>query len=143
MFVMLSRGLSRCHDVCLAATMFVSLPRCLSRCHKDSINSLERRDQVIIFRLRAHHAPVNAHLNRIQPMTFPVCHFCDAPYETTTHLLFQCTSLQDLREEYLPPRPDAWNTLYSNSQQLKKTSTFYSQMSSRRAKVQTTAGSDE
>ncbi|GFR68164.1 ribonuclease H [Elysia marginata] len=110
---------------------------------KDSINSLERRDQVIIFRLRTHHAPVNAHLNRIQPMTPPVCHFCDAPYETTTHLLFQCTSLQDLREEYLPPRPDAWNTLYSNSQQLKKTSTFYSQMSSRRAKAQTTAGSDK
>ncbi|GFS22630.1 ATP-binding cassette sub-family A member 1, partial [Elysia marginata] len=109
---------------------------------KDSINSLERRDQVIIFRLRTHHAPVNAHLNRIQPMTPLVCHFCDAPYETTTHLLFQCTSLQDLREEYLPPRPDAWNTLYSNSQQLKKTSTFYSQMSSRRAKAQTTAGSD-
>ncbi|GFS05551.1 ribonuclease H1, partial [Elysia marginata] len=38
---------------------------------KDSINSLERRDQVIIFRLRTHHAPVNAHLNRIQPMTPP------------------------------------------------------------------------
>ncbi|GFR68145.1 RNA-directed DNA polymerase from [Elysia marginata] len=110
---------------------------------KDSINSLERRDQVIIFRLRTHHAPDNAHLNRIQPMTPPVCHFCDAPYETTTHLLFQCTSLQDLREEYLPPRSDAWNTLYSNSQQLKKTSTFYSQKSSRRAKAQTTAGSDK
>ena len=111
---------------------------------KDSINSLERRDQVIIFRLRIHHAPVNGDLNRIQPMIPPVCHFCDAPYETTTHyLLFQCTSRQDLREEYLPPRPDAWNTLYSNSQQLKKTSTFYTQMSSRRAKAQTTAGSDK
>ncbi|GFR75152.1 reverse transcriptase-like protein [Elysia marginata] len=107
---------------------------------KDSINSLERRDQVIIFRLRTDHAPVNAHLNRIQPMIPPVCHFCDAPYETT-HLLFQCTSLQDLREEYLPPQPDAWNTLYPNSQKLKKTSTFYTQMSSRRAK--TTAGSDK
>ncbi|GFR70028.1 p53-induced protein with a death [Elysia marginata] len=107
---------------------------------KGSINSLEKRDQVIIFRLRTHHAPVNAHLNRIQPMTPPVCHFCDAPYETTTHLLFQCTSLQDLREEYLPLQPDAWNTRYSNSQQLKNTSTFYSQMSNRRAKAQTTAG---
>ncbi|GFR81078.1 hypothetical protein ElyMa_004060700 [Elysia marginata] len=58
---------------------------------QDSINSLERRDQVTIFRLRTQHDPVNAHRNRIQPMITPVCHFCDAPYKTTTHLLFQCT----------------------------------------------------
>ncbi|GFS24433.1 Gag-Pol polyprotein [Elysia marginata] len=102
---------------------------------KDSINSLERRDRVIIFRLRTHHAPVNAHLNRIQPMIPPVCHFCDAPYKTTTYLLFQCTSLQDLREEYLPPRGlmHGIHYIYSNSPQLKKTSTFYCQMSSQRA----------
>ncbi|GFS16734.1 reverse transcriptase [Elysia marginata] len=82
---------------------------------KDNINSLERRDQVIIFRLRTHHAPVNAHLNRIQPMVPPVFHFCDAPYETKTHLLFQCTSLQDLREEYLPPRPGIHYTQTPNN----------------------------
>ena len=111
--------------------------------HRDSINSLERRNQVTIFRLRTQHAPVNAHLNRIQPMIPPACLLCNAPYETTTHLLYECTSLKDLREEYLPPQPDPWNCLYSNPQQLKRTATFYSIVSSRRAKTQMTAGSDK
>ena len=58
--------------------------------------------QVIIFRLRIRHAPLYSHLNRIQPMIPPVCHLCEAPYKTTTHLFFQCPSLQDILKEYLP-----------------------------------------
>ena len=92
---------------------------------KDSLDSLEGRDQVTIFRLRTHHAPINAHLNRIQPMIPPNCLLCNAPYETTKHFLFECPALKDLRDEHLPPNPDLGNTLYSSTQQLKKTCIFY------------------
>ena len=88
---------------------------------KDSVNYLERGEQAIIFWLRSKHAPVNGHLNRIKPTIQPNCPLCRAPNETTDHLLYHCPSLRDLRERYLPPSPDPWNTLYTNIHQLKQT----------------------
>ena len=108
---------------------------------KDKINSLERRDQATIFRLRTQHAPVNAHLHRIKPTILPDCPLCSAPAETTHHLLFECIPLKDLRDRYLPPAPDPQNTLYAGADQLRKTCTYYTMASGRRARAQQTAGS--
>ena len=68
---------------------------------KDPINSLGRKDQVIIFRLRSQHVQLNMHLNRINPEHAPVCELCPQPYE---HFLIDCPSLlDDIRKLYIPP----------------------------------------
>ena len=109
---------------------------------KDNINTLKRRDQVIIFRLRTMHIPLNAHLNRINPEIAPLCPLCPQPYETVQHHLFDCPALADLREELLPDNPDLGNTLYAGPEQLRKTCTYYTMASGRRAKAQRAVGSE-
>ena len=99
----------------------------------DSIRSLSRKDQVAIFRLRTQHLPLNQHLNRINPEHPPMCPLCNAQFETTSHLLLHCPNLQDLRHQFLPPSPDINNTLYSTSDQLKRTSSYYFMALGRRA----------
>ena len=110
---------------------------------KDPINSLERRDQVTIFRLRTGHVPLNKHLNRINPEHHPACNLCLHPFETVEHFLFQCQGLQHLRDFYLPTDPDPANTLYASSEQLKRTSTFFTMANGRRAQAQVAAGSEK
>ena len=108
---------------------------------RDPINTLERREQVVIYRLRTQHIQLNAHLNRIKsdhPATCPLCH---DPNETVTHFLFECQNLKDLRQLYLPPEPNLGNTLYSTQEQLEKTTKFYIMANRRRADAQVTAGS--
>ena len=107
----------------------------------DPINTLRRRDQVNIFRLRTQHVPLNMHINRIKPEHAPLCSLCDHPYETVKHFLFECPPLEDLRQQLLPPSPDLGNTLYSTADQLKQTSTFYIMANHRRAQAQMAAGS--
>ena len=92
---------------------------------KDNIRCLQRKDQVIIFRLRTQHVPLNYHLNRINPQHPPMCLLCDHVYETAEHLLLKCDKLQDLRQQFLPPSPIIDNTLYCDKQQLERTSKFY------------------
>ena len=92
---------------------------------KDPINSLARRDQCNIFRLRTGHINLNFHRNRIDPLFAPMCRHCMHPYETVEHFLLYCDRLVELRKRLLPPNPTIENCLYSNSLQLKKTSQFY------------------
>ena len=91
---------------------------------KDSINLLPRQDQSLIFQLRTGHAPLNLHLNRINPQHLPLCRNCDHPYESTTHVLFYCQATKSLRKELLPPIPTLENVLYGCSQQLQSTCKF-------------------
>ena len=53
---------------------------------KDSINTLIRADQSLIFKLRTGHVKLNAHLNRINSMHPPNCRNCNHPYENTKHV---------------------------------------------------------
>ena len=106
----------------------------------DDINSLGRKEQVIIFRLRSQHVQLNMHLNRINPEHPPLCALCPEPYETVKHFLFECPNLEDLRKMYLPPNPDLVNTLYANKIQLQKTCKYYSMANSRRVNTQTATG---
>ena len=55
---------------------------------KDPLNKLERKEQSIIFRLRTQHAPLNHHLNRLNPMHEPLCPLCDHAYETVENFFF-------------------------------------------------------
>ena len=108
---------------------------------KDSINSIERREQVVIFRLRTQHIPLNAHLNRFKPQAEPTCLLCPYPYETVQHHLLECPSLQDLRETLLPQNPTIENTLYSTAEQLHNTYLYFTMASNRRAQAQQFDGS--
>ena len=91
---------------------------------KDSINTLNRSDQSLIFQLRTGHSSFNAHINRINPTHPPNCRNCYHPYETVQHVLFECPGVEGLRRVYLPTLPTVQNTLYSNKQQLISTCTF-------------------
>ena len=55
----------------------------------DSINKLNRSEQVSIFRLRSGHAPLNKHLTRIGAKNNPLCPLCGVYEETVKHHLFE------------------------------------------------------
>ena len=91
---------------------------------KDSINKLNRADQCLIFQLRTGHSRLNFHLNRINPLNPPNCRNCNAPYETTKHVLLECTGSRALQKELLPTLPTIQNTLYCSKEQLENTCKF-------------------
>ena len=103
---------------------------------KDPINSLKRKDQVAIFRLRTTHVQLNAHLSRITKDHPPACPLCGYREETVNHFLFDCPTLQDARTEFLPQNPNLENTLYSDLQQLLQTSLFYQKANRQRVQAQ-------
>ena len=103
---------------------------------KDNISSLNRKEQSTIFRLRTGHFPLNYHLNRFRPDHSPVCQLCSCPYETVTHILFDCPKLTDLRSHLLPSSPSLDNTIYSTTDQLKNTCQFIFMTMGRRATTQ-------
>ena len=102
----------------------------------DSINKLNRSEQVAIFRLRSGHAPLNKHLTRIGAKNNPLCPLCGVYEETVKHHLFECFALTDLRREYLPEQPDTENTLYGAPEALKSTHLFHVMANRRRARAQ-------
>ena len=103
---------------------------------KDQINYLQRKDQVIIFRLRTTHIPLNAHLSRITKDHPPACTLCGYKEETVQHFLFDCPFLQDTRKEFLPENPSLENTLYCDKQQLLQTSKYFQKANRQRTQVQ-------
>ena len=102
----------------------------------DSIDTLSRKDQTTIFRLRTQHIPLNSHLHRIGAIKEKACPLCDYQEETVEHHLFHCLKLNDLRLQLLPPQPSIHNTLFGTPRQLKNTCTFHYMSLSRRAKAQ-------
>ena len=92
---------------------------------KDNINLLNRPDQSAIFQLRTGHGKINAHLNRLNPTHPPLCRHCAHPYETTTHILFECPKLVGERRKLLPVLPTVQNTLYTTKSQLQNTCKFF------------------
>ena len=103
---------------------------------KDEINKLKRNEQTTIFRLRSEHVQLNSHLNRIGAKTSSACPLCGCPEESVKHHLFVCTALDDLRREYLPPKPDTANTLFGTKEILSNVHTFHVMANHRRARAQ-------
>jgi len=78
---------------------------------KDNINFLTRPNQSAIFQLRTGHSKLNFDLNLFDPCYPPHCRNCTHPYETITHVLFECLGLKENRELLLPHRPSIGNTI--------------------------------
>ena len=113
------------NDWALGSTGRVMYPYMTTPTNTDPIDSLGRREQSIIFRLRSQHVCLNMHLNKINPMQEPVCPLCPCAYETVSHFLFECPELLQLRKTYLPANPDLGNTLYSDHKQLNNTAKYF------------------
>jgi len=125
----------------MCSTGRVMYPHMTAPTKTDPIDDLDRREQCIIFRLRSQHIPLNMHLNMINPMQEPVCPLCPCAYETVEHFLFECPQLSNIRDVLLPPCPNIDNTLYSNSDQLKRTAQYFMLVNRQRVKTQDQAGS--
>ena len=90
----------------------------------DAINNLNRQDQCTIFKFRTGICKLNYHINRFNPEHPPLCRNCPSPYESVHHVLFDCQALQEIRNKLLPRNPTINNTLYGNTEQLRKTCNF-------------------
>ncbi|RUS87965.1 hypothetical protein EGW08_004243 [Elysia chlorotica] len=101
----------------------------------DPIYFLQRKEQCAIFRLRTQHIPLNFHLNRFNAEHTPLCPLCDDSLETVEHTLFQCPSLSQPRQHFLPMRPDLQTALYTTSAQLQKTVAFFFMALGKRAQA--------
>ena len=90
----------------------------------DPINKLHRAHHTAIFRLRTHHAPLNAHLHRIKKEHPAKCVYCPDSDETVEHFLFHCPLYDNIRTRLLPAQPNIHNTLYEPTTQLQRTTTY-------------------
>ena len=80
----------------------------------DNVNTLNRKDQSTIFRMRTQHIALNKHLHRIGAHTTPACPLCDNPNETIDHHLLHCAPLSDLRNQFLSLQLKKESLLYGN-----------------------------
>ena len=90
----------------------------------DPINQLHRAHQTAVFRLRTHHAPLNAHIHRIKKEHPSKCVYCPDSDETVEHFLFHCPLYDNIRSRLLPAQPNIHNTLYGSTTQLQRTATY-------------------
>ena len=103
---------------------------------KDPINSLKRKDQVIIFRLRSTHIQLNAHLSRITKDHPPACTLCGYREDTVQHFLFDSPPVNHPHKEFLPTNPERENILYHSKLQLSQTYKYSQNANQRRMQVQ-------
>ena len=70
-----------------------------------------------MFRLRTHHAPLNAHLHRTTKEHRAKCVYCPDGDETVDHFLLHCRLNDNKRTRLLPAQPTIHNTLYGYTTQ--------------------------
>ena len=85
----------------------------------DPINQLHRAHQTAIFRLRTHHAPLNAHLRSIKKEHPAKCVHCPDSDESVEHFLFLSQLYDNIRSRLLPAQPTIQDTT-----QLQRTATY-------------------
>ena len=109
----------------------------------DPINQLHRAHQTAVFRLRTHHAPLNAHLHRIKKEHPAKCVYCPNSDETIEHFLFHCPLYDNIRSRLLPAQPNIHNTLYGSTTQLQRTATYNMSAMNRRDEIVRSLGDQE
>ena len=101
----------------------------------DPIIQLHRAHQTAVFRLRTHHAPLNAHLHRINKEHPAKCVYCPDSDETVEHFLFQCPLYDNIRSRLLPAQPNIPSMLYGSTTQLQRTATYNMSAMNRRDEI--------
>ena len=91
---------------------------------EDNIKSLQRKDQVILFRLRTGHNRMNCHLfNKLKIGETDRCPCKRGPMDTE-HLLQSCPTHEELRKEIWPNAKQLREKLYGNLEDLRRTADF-------------------
>ena len=101
----------------------------------DPINQLHRAHQTAVFRLRTHHAPLNAHLHRIKKERPAKCVYCPDSDESVEHFLFHCPLYDNIRSRLLPAQPNIHNTLYGSITQQQRIATYNMSAMNRRDEI--------
>lgn len=91
--------------------------------HQDPIQTLERRHQTTIFRLRTGHCGLRAHLKRIGVANTALCQ-CEQADQTPSHILQDCPLYEELRQQSWPGGMDLKTKLWGTAEDLRRTSSF-------------------
>ena len=93
---------------------------------RDALHSLERRQQVVLMRLRTGHNRLKAHMNRkLKLAPSPTCD-CGLSDQNTEHILQNCPLLQKQRETVWPEAVPLQVKLHGDRQDLERTAAFVS-----------------
>jgi len=90
---------------------------------KDAMHTLDRNEQRIIFRLRTGHCCLNAHMYRMGKTPSPMCS-CLEDRQTPHHILQECPTLRDLRNQVWPVQTEIGRKLWGNLDDLRLTASF-------------------
>ena len=89
----------------------------------DQINSLDRKSQTTIFRLRTGHCGLRKHLKRLGLADTANCE-CGSEYQTPEHILQTCPHLEAARLEFWPEDTGLCTKLWGTADDLRRTADF-------------------
>ena len=93
-------------------------------CASDAYYHLSRQDQVIMTRLRTGHSRLRHHMfTKFHIGDSPVCP-CGAADMTVGHILQDCRTFQNLRDETWPSAPSVREKIFGSLEELRRTAAF-------------------
>ena len=90
---------------------------------KDQINTLDRRTQTTIFRLRTGHCGLRKHLKRLGLADSAHCE-CGSEEQTPEHILQTCPHLETVRQQFWPEDTEVGTKLWGQAAELQRTADF-------------------
>ena len=90
---------------------------------KDQINTLDRRTQTTIFRLRTGHCGLRKHLKRLGLADSAHCE-CGSMERTPEHILQTCPHLETVRQQFWPEDTEVGTKLWGQAAELQRTADF-------------------
>ena len=94
------------------------------RAERDDYHTLNRKEQVIILRLRSGHNRLNHHLaTKLKLVPSPICP-CGKTDQTTEHILQECELHNTLRQAIWPAETPLQTKLYGCREELSRTADF-------------------
>ena len=90
---------------------------------KDQINTLDRRTQTTIFRLRTGHCGLRKHLKRLGLAHSAHCE-CGSEEQTPEHILQTCPHLETVRQQFWPEDTEVGTKLWGQAAEPQRTAEF-------------------
>ena len=90
---------------------------------KDQINTLGRRTQTTIFRLRTGHCGLRKRLKKLGLADSAHCE-CGSEEQTPEHILQTCPHLETVRQQFWPEDTEVGTKLWGQTAELQRTSDF-------------------
>ena len=87
---------------------------------KDQINTLDRRTQTTIFRLRTGHCGLRKHLKRLGLADSVHCE-CGSEEQTPEHILQTCPRMETVRQQFWPEDTEVGTKLRGQAAELQRT----------------------